>query len=247
MRGEILMLRIAICDDETAARDALRFQLEKIIDDETEEIVYEFSSGVNAEKWLRKYPGQIDLLFLDVEMNGMNGMETAEKIRAFDENLLIIFVTGYQDYVFDGYRVGALDYIMKPVGVQRLREVHDRVKHILKERMQKTFIVKNSDGVYRFQYDDIFYFYSDRRLVNLVTVRGIYPFYEKLDVLEEKLGNSFVRIHQRYLVNGKKVLHIGRTSLDILGQDRQLQTLPISRALKETASTKLARMMLADG
>ena len=231
------MLRIAICDDETAARDALRFQLEKIIDDETEEIVYEFSSGVNAEKWLRKYPGQIDLLFL----------ETAEKIRAFDENLLIIFVTGYQDYVFDGYRVGALDYIMKPVGVQRLREVHDRVKHILKERMQKTFIVKNSDGVYRFQYDDIFYFYSDRRLVNLVTVRGIYPFYEKLDVLEEKLGNSFVRIHQRYLVNGKKVLHIGRTSLDILGQDRQLQTLPISRALKETASTKLARMMLADG
>lgn len=241
------MLRIAICDDETAARDALRFQLEKIIDDETEEIVYEFSSGVNAEKWLRKYPGQIDLLFLDVEMNGMNGMETAEKIRAFDENLLIIFVTGYQDYVFDGYRVGALDYIMKPVGVRRLREVHDRVKHILKERMQKTFIVKNSDGVYRFQYDDIFYFYSDRRLVNLVTVRGIYPFYEKLDVLEEKLGNSFVRIHQRYLVNGKKVLHIGRTSLDILGQDRQLQTLPISRALKETASTKLARMMLADG
>lgn len=149
--------------------------------------------------------------------------------------------------MFDGYRVGALDYVMKPVGVQRLREVYDRVKHILKERMQRTFIVKNSDGVYRFQYDDIFYFYSDRRLVNLVTVRGIYPFYEKLDVLEEKLGNSFVRIHQRYLVNGKKVLHIGRTSLDILGQDRQLQTLPISRALKETASTKLARMMLADG
>ena len=158
------MLRIAICDDETAARDALRFQLEKIIDDETEEIVYEFSSGVNAEKWLRKYPGQIDLLFLDVEMNGMNGMETAEKIRAFDENLLIVFVTGYQDYVFDGYRVGALDYVMKPVGVQRLREVYDRVKHILKERMQKTFIVKNSDGVYRFQYDDIFYFYSQRNL-----------------------------------------------------------------------------------
>ena len=84
-------------------------------------------------------------------------------------------------------------------------------------------------------------------IFSIFIVRGIYPFYEKLDVLEEKLGNSFVRIHQRYLVNGKKVLHIGRTSLDILGQDRQLQTLPISRALKETASTKLARMMLADG
>lgn len=63
------MLRIAICDDETEARDALRFQLEKIIDENSEEIVYEFTSGVNAEKWLRKYPGQIDLLFLDVEMS----------------------------------------------------------------------------------------------------------------------------------------------------------------------------------
>lgn len=238
------MLRIAICDDETEARDALRFQLEKIIDEETEEIVYEFTSGINAEKWLRKYPGQIDLLFLDVEMDGMNGMETAEKIRTFDENLLIVFVTGYQDYVFDGYRVGALDYVMKPVGLQRLREVHDRVRHILNERMQKTFIVKNSDGVYRFQYEDILYFYSDRRLVNLVTARGTYPFYEKLDVLEEKLGNSFVRIHQRYLVNGKKVLHMDRTSLDILGQDKKMQTLPMSRALKESATAKLARMML---
>ena len=86
------MLRIAICDDETEARDALRFQLEKIIDENSEEIVYEFTSGVNAEKWLRKYPGQIDLLFLDVEMSGMNGMETAERIRTFDENLLIVFV-----------------------------------------------------------------------------------------------------------------------------------------------------------
>lgn len=238
------MLRIAICDDETEARDALRFQLEKIIDDKTEEIVYEFTSGVNAEKWLRKYPGQIDLLFLDVEMDGMNGMDTAERIRTFDANLLIVFVTGYQDYVFDGYRVGALDYVMKPVGVSRLQEVYDRVKHILKERDRRTFIVKNSDGVYRFRYEEILYFYSDRRLVNLVTARGIYPFYEKLDVLEEKMGDSFVRIHQRYLVNGEKVSHIGRTYLNILGQDGEIQTLPISRSLKETAGTKLARIML---
>ena len=53
-----------------------------------------------------------------------------------------------------------------------------------------------------------------------------------------------MRIHQRYLVNGKKVTHIGRTSLDILGQNREMQNLPISRALKETATTKLARIML---
>ena len=107
------MLRIAICDDETDARDALRFQLEKILIEDAEEIVYEFSSGTNAASRLANHPGEIDLLFLDVEMKGLNGMETAEKIRTFDEQILIVFVTGYSDYVFDGYLVGALDYLMK--------------------------------------------------------------------------------------------------------------------------------------
>lgn len=73
------MLRIAICDDETDARDALRFQLEKILIEDAEEIVYEFSSGVGAASWLKNHPGEIDLLFLDVEMQGLNGMETAKK------------------------------------------------------------------------------------------------------------------------------------------------------------------------
>ena len=66
----------------------------------------------------------------------------------------------------------------------------------MKERLQETFIVKNSDGIYRFHYEEILYFYSDRRLVKLVTLRGIYPFYEKLDALEKKWGDllcGFIR------------------------------------------------------
>ena len=122
------MLRIAICDDETDARDALRIQLEQVLIEETEEIVYEFSSGVNAASWLEKHPSEIDLLFLDVEMNGLSGMETAEKIRTFNNDLIIVFVTGYSDYVFDGYRVGALDYLMKPVSIQRLMDLFHRVR-----------------------------------------------------------------------------------------------------------------------
>ena len=103
------MLRIALCDDEVAARDALRIQLENALVEGKEEIVYEFSSGANAVSWLEKHPGEIDLLFLDVEMKGLNGMETAGKIRQFDQNVIIVFVTGQADYVLDGYRVGALD------------------------------------------------------------------------------------------------------------------------------------------
>ena len=100
------MLRIGICDDECYARDALRLELEKLLE-ETEEIVYEFSGGETAVSWLKKHPGEIDLLFLDVEMKGVNGIRTAEQIREFDTRIQIVFVTGFRDFVFEGYRVQA--------------------------------------------------------------------------------------------------------------------------------------------
>ena len=97
------MLRIGICDDQIDARNTLRFQLEKVLYEESEQIVYEFSTGESAVRWLKKHPGEIDLLFLDVEMNGANGMEAARQIREFDKGICLVFVTGYTDYVFAGY------------------------------------------------------------------------------------------------------------------------------------------------
>ena len=125
------MLRIAMCDDETEAREALYLLLDQELHEESEQIVYEFSTGTAAANWLQKHPGEIDLLFLDVEMDGMNGMETAKKIRTFDQNLLIVFVTGFADYVFDGYSVGAMDYLMKPVSRGKLQALLARVREKL--------------------------------------------------------------------------------------------------------------------
>lgn len=233
------MLRIAICDDETDARDALRIQLEQVLIEETEEIVYEFSSGINAASWLEKHPGEIDLLFLDVEMNGLSGMETAEKIRTFNNDLIIVFVTGYSDYVFDGYRVGALDYLMKPVSIQRLTDLFHRVRAKLTWEESQTFTIKNIDGTWRFKLRDILYFYSDKRKVTLVTSNGEYPFYAKLDEIEAQLTSHFVRIHQRYLINPAAVDYLRNDSV-MLGDTE----LPCSRKYKETATVKIARAMI---
>ena len=237
------MLRIGICDDECYARDALRLELEKLLE-ETEEIVYEFSCGETAVSWLKKHPGEIDLLFLDVEMDGMNGMETAKKIRTFDQNLLIVFVTGFADYVFDGYSVGAMDYLMKPVCKEKLQALLTRVREKLGQEEAEEFIVKNTDGTYRFLKKEIRWFYSDKRKVMLVTDRGEYGFYAQLDEVEKQLkdggeAGQFVRIHQRYLVNTKWVDQIGSASVQIGGEE-----LPISRAYKEAAVKKLAEAML---
>ncbi len=233
------MLRIAICDDETAARDALRIQLEKILIEDAEEIVYEFSSGTNAASWLANHPGEIDLLFLDVEMKGLSGMETAEKIRTFDEQILIVFVTGYSEYVFDGYLVGAMDYLMKPASEEKLRQLIGRVRVKSEQEEPRTFTLKNMDGTWRFRLFDILYFYSDRRKVILVTARGEYSFYARLDEIEKQLSPDFVRIHQRYLIHPAHVDFLNSESVTICGRD-----LPCSRRYRETALPRIARTMM---
>lgn len=234
------MLRIGICDDSADARDSLHLQLEKVLREESEEIVYEFSTGSGAVRWLKKHIGEIDLLFLDVEMPEMNGMEAAEEIRKFDSSILIVFVTGYSDYVFDGYRVNALDYIMKPAGTERLAEVLKRVREQLYKKMNEMYLFKNTEGTFRLPIAAIYYFYSDRRKVILVCGEKEYSFYGKLDEVEQQLLGKFVRIHQRYLVNPDRVEQIGGEHVSMVGGIE----LPVSRALREEATSKLAKAML---
>lgn len=237
------MLRIGICDDQLNARDALRFELEKLLRDESEQIVYEFSTGASAVRWLEKHPGEIDLLFLDVEMDGISGMDAAAQIRNFDKEICLVFVTGYTDYVFDGYKVNALDYVIKPASAKKLLDVLKRVREQLSEKYDKTFSFKNPEGTYRLPLSNIAYFYSDKRKVNIVCTsreRSLsYSFYGKLDEVEAKLSHAFVRIHQRYLVNPAHVERIGSENITIAGA-----CLPMSRALKESAAVKLAKSML---
>ena len=235
------MLRIAICDDEVESRDALRFLLEDILH-EDEKNVYEFVAGKNAAGWLKKHPGEVDLLFLDVEMNGMNGLETAKEIREFNSELQIVFVTGFTDYVFDGYQVGALDYVVKPVRKERLIQVIERVRMLEKKQKSEVFCMKNQDGTYRFLYRKIDFFYSDKRIVTLVTEGKEYPFYGKLDEVEEQLIGKFVRIHQRYLVNPWKVDYIEKEQVCI-GENK----LPVSRGMKKEALSRIAHTMLEGG
>ncbi len=234
------MLRIGICDDEIHARDALRLSIEQFLHNGGR-IIYEFSSGKSAVNWLGKHFGEMDILFLDVEMNGLTGMEAAKLIREKDRDILLVFVTGYPDYVFDGYTVQALDYLIKPVKKEKLKEVLDRAEAALEARAPKTFTVQNAEGLFRIPFSEILYFYSDKRLVKLVTSKQVYSFYGKLDMVENKLDSEFIRIHQRYLVYGKNVREMEKNSVTIGNV-----SLPISRALRPFAMMKLARIMLGE-
>ena len=97
-------------------------------------------------------------------------------------------MTGFRDFVFEGYRVQAVDYLVKPVDADRLSSVLSRVRRQLEQVRQKQFVFQNGDGVYRLYQDEIQYFYSEKRKVVAVTREKELSFYAKLDEVEARVG-----------------------------------------------------------
>lgn len=232
------MLRIGICDDLTASRMALRSALERLSSGCT---FYEFSSGEGLLRWLEHHPNAIDVLFLDIEMHGLSGMETAHAIRQQDQQLLIVFLTGYADYVFDGYAVRAFDYLLKPLQPERLAALLSRIARELTARAPAFFTVRNTEGLFRIPKTEILYFYSERRLVYLVTANAQYPFYDKLDRVTAEAGDDFLRIHQRYLVRLSAIDRVAENTV-FIGSAR----LPVSRANWAAVLSACARGLLEE-
>lgn len=237
------MLHIGICDDEEPVRQALQLTLTKLLrESASAPAFYAFSSGEGVIGWLSKHEGELDILFLDIEMHGINGMETARLVREQAPGLVLCFVTGYADYVFDGYSVGALGYLLKPVSEQKLRRVLERAMGALHLKAPQTYTVKNAQGIYRVPKENILYFYSERRQVRLVTANREIAFYAKLDSVQDEVGDSFVRIHQRYLVRADAVEKVEGGGVALAGQK-----LPISRACRQDAMAAFVRAMLRSG
>ena len=235
------MLRIGICDDLTDARLVLRSALERIL--ETRKIqgqFFEFSSGETLLRWYDHHAGELDIIFLDMELHELDGMETARQLRAADAGLQLAFVTGYADHVFDGYSVGALGYLMKPPRQVQLEAVLDRAQAALVRELDRAYVCRNGDTHYRIPISNILYFASDRRQVQCVTQGQTYTFYGKLDAVAAEVGGDFIRIHQRYLVRCGAVERMESGEAVLLGGVR----LPVSRSCQRTALAALARAEL---
>lgn len=235
------MLRIGICDDLADARLVLRSALERIL--ETRKIqgqFFEFSSGETLLHWYDHHAGELDIIFLDMELHELDGMETARQLRAADAGLQLAFVTGYADHVFDRYSVGALGYLMKPPRQEQLEAVLDRAQAALVRELDRAYVCRNGDTHYRIPISNILYFASDRRQVQCVTQGQTYTFYGKLDAVAAEVGAEFIRIHQRYLVRAGAVDRIEGSELVLRSGER----LPVSRSCQRTALAALARAEL---
>lgn len=151
-----------------------------------------------------------------------------------------MFVTGYSDYVFDGYSVGALGYLLKPPKQEQLESVLNRAQAALYRDLERAYICRNGETYYRIPMSNILYFASDRRQVQCVTQGRIYTFYAKLDVVAAEVGKEFVRVHQRYLVRTGAVDRIESGEVVLRNGER----LPVSRSCQQSAILALARAEL---
>ncbi|MBS5874178.1 MAG: response regulator transcription factor [Clostridiales bacterium] len=232
------MLQIAICDDEKAVRDALfslsRDMLAKAGEDAQ---ITLFPDGNSLCHACETDDASFDLIFLDIKMDGLDGMDTARRIRACDDKVLIVFITSSAEYVFRGYEVRAFRYILKPELSHSFPLVfHESLDELLHKREDRFCFQFNGESI-AVALDDIHYFESDRRILYIHMAKQTYKTYRKLDEVEQALKKKdFVRCHQSFLVNARMIQRVGAAAVTL----KTGETLPVSkRRYKETSEAFL--------
>lgn len=201
------MLKIAICDDDikiTGKMDMLVQKIAKMNYIQSEiDVFWDGKSLVDAIKENHYF----DIIYLDIEMEKEDGITTAKKIREYDRNVHIIYVTSHENYVMDTFSVRPFRFFVKPVSEQLMAESFKAVcEDISREDFYFRFNYQRVN--YKVPIRDILYFESNRRKVYIVTERGSFELYAKLNDIEnslEKCKMTFLRVHQSFHVSYKHV------------------------------------------
>jgi two-component system response regulator LytT len=225
-----MSLKALVCDDEAPARSELRYLLEEAGD---VEVVGEASSGVEALQLIKAFP--YDVVFLDIDMPGLSGMQLAEVLATLDRQPAVVFVTAYSEHAVEAFEVAAVDYLVKPVEVDRLRQAIERL--VPREQVDMAKVdrvpVEKSGKKILLPVEDIFYIMAKGDYTYLHTDGERYLSTISLAQLEKRLGPAgFFRVHRRFLVNLPKVSEVipmyGGTMLLTLNDSEQTQV-PVSR------------------
>ncbi len=193
-------MKICICDDDSFFVREIRNRLLTFCTGADGFEVSDFSSAENLIEYY-KNGGYFDILFIDIEMKGINGIEAAEIIRALSPRTIIIFVSAHSDYIFDAFRIEALHFLVKPVKDREFSEVFGRA--LKKYRtVNASIVLKWESTRYKIEIDKISFVEGYRRHLTVHTANGVYEAVGKISEMQEILSpHGFVRIHQGFTVN----------------------------------------------
>ena len=190
------MIRVAIVEDEAAVRDQLMGYVQRYMRQYDAQIeVTMFTDGVEI---LEEYRPVYDIIFLDVEMQHLDGMETASRIRALDSDVLLIFITNMAQYAIRGYEVDALDFVPYFAFSQQLQKAAGQ----LARRARRYLAVPVDGGMRRLDEASVYYIESEGHRIHFYTEDGDFSAPGALKAWEEKLEpHGFARCNSGYLVN----------------------------------------------
>lgn len=221
------MIRIALVDDDNVYLDQLQSYLKRFGKEEgVQYIVEEFHNGLN---FVEEYDGNIDVIFLDIEMPLMDGMEAARKIRRKDNLVGIVFVTNMAQYAIKGYEVNAIDFIVKPVEYYVFADKLKKAIQLSKLNEEKSIVIETDDTVEKIILSQILYIEKDKNYLVYHTVDARYRVRGTMKMAEDALEQEgFSKCINGCLVNMRHITTLGKDTV-CLGQ----VTLPVSRQRKK--------------
>ena len=230
------MYQIAICDDEQSFIQDLKINLERYaVDTDREFCFFEFHDGIEL---LENYQPDFDLIFMDIKMEKLNGLKTAEEIRKTDSTVGLFFLTSLSQYVWKGYEYGAINYLLKPMKYGRLKMELDRFFSRYQGREEGYLSFSNDNGKYKVLYKNLRYAETQKRNVLLHFDGQEQVIYKNMKEIASLLEaqRQFARCHASFIVNMVYVKSVENLEAVLTTGER----VPISQPKRKEFMAKLA-------
>ena len=204
--------RVAIVDDSTTDAEFVQRILNSWADLRQANIQAEVFPS--AEAFLFRYAEDKgwDILLLDIEMGNMDGVALAKKIRQDNESVQMVFVTGFADYISEGYEVAALHYLMKPVKQDKLFAVLDRAIAVM-QKTERVILLPVGGEMLRLPISQVQYVEAFSHTVAIITGTDTIQVKMPISEVEKLLGEGFIRCHRSYLVGLKHIARLSKTEV----------------------------------
>lgn len=235
-----MMLEIAVCDDEPVMRKELSGQFTEYMVPRQDKAyrISVFESG----RQLLESGREFDLIFLDIQMEEPDGMETARRLRQRGSKSLLVFVTVLKEWVFEAFEVEACDYLIKPLDTEHFRRTMDRVFRHIGPKSEEKLLVQKGNQSQVIRLSECVYCEVQGRKIYIHQENGeVIDYYDRLENLKNQVDGRFFQCHRSYLVNLDYVRGCREGQVLLPGEGR----IPVSRLRERELTQALLKHMKA--